>query len=609
MMRKAGLLLITLFALLGLMPGYETQARTTDVTRERYQSVRANVSKPPCKALDFNYSFSIDAGDIQQMLPYWRKTKDDPNWATISKFDLVPDDIINVMDFMTLASRYSESCIMGPFGVQVFGEIADASQWSTSAPLISEAGMQWVRIYMEWLYGEPNAPVNGVHSYRWDAYDILIARAIKAGLLPLVIVQGNPNWAVQQAGGNSGIRPCGPMDPQRSADFVAFVAAAIERYNGDGVNDAPITLGVKPVVKDWEMGNEPDFDYDHPNGETAPGACFGHGNVPSWGLTAPQIYGKLLHDIYVAVNSSGKNSGVSLWFGSVAYDRFTSPTIPAWYTAAYGPVGPFNYNFINNVLDYLYAQYGSDSRFPFVDGWIIHNYNDFTPEWNGGGGATSSRTPPPYNQEILGKIKHIRDNKLYKPGVYDLRTMPFASSEVGLLSAPTDQWTNRSDDIQSMYVPIVYARSIAAGMKFAIWFQLRDYPPSVTYYGYGILKNDFSPKPVLTAFKSLSQKLGGVIYDRQLTPGETGDSQIEAFRFNKPDGGKIIVAWRNNGARMGAKDVPPVTPVNMLFTSALFGNQTGQLLVTDHMGVPQPLLPLGSLISIGQAPKYIEVVP
>lgn len=40
-----------------------------------------------------------------------------------------------------------------------------------------------------------------------------------------------------------------------------FVWKTVERYDGDGVNDAPVDSenGVKPVVKHWEMWNEPDF--------------------------------------------------------------------------------------------------------------------------------------------------------------------------------------------------------------------------------------------------------------------------------------------------------------------------------------------------------------
>ena len=591
-----------------LVPGPMARARTIDPRPEGSYGANVDISGLPCNTLDFDGSLSIDVGDFVAMGSQWRMTSSDPNWNP--DFDLVVDNKINVADFVALGTRLGEPCgRSGPFGVQLLGEIGTESTWSTTSALINGAGIPWVRIYLEWRGVEPNAPNAGAHSYGWGGYDTLIARAVQKGLSPLITISRHPDWAIEQAGGPigayhaSGIYHCGPMDPEDAADFVAFVAAAVERYDGDGVDDAPVhsTLGVKPVAKNWEIINEPDFDYsDNPRGEVDYAGCFGHGSVPSWVLTAPQVYAELVHDVYTAVKGGGANPDVRIWFGSAAYDRFSPSSRPSWYN---GSSGPFSYNFINNSLDYLYSQYGTDPLFPFVDGWVLHNYNDFRNEWDGGGGPTAGRDPQPYNQEILGKIKHIRDNKLYKPGAYDLRNMPFASSEVGVMSGPADNWTQRSETLQSMYPAQVYVRSMVAGLEFAIWFTVRDY--DWLYWGYGVLRNDLSPKPVHTAFQILTSKLAGATYERQLTPGETGNSQIEAYVFTKLDSSTVIVAWKDSGERLGKTGVT-VTPTNVTFTSGMFNSWTGQLLVTDHMGNSTVQ---GPTVSIGEAPKYIEVAP
>ena len=58
----------------------------------------------------------------------------------------------------------------------------------------------------------------------------------------------NPTWAATY--------PEGLIDKVPVQEFVQFVRAVVERYDGDGLQDAPGS----PVINNWELYNEPDGD-------------------------------------------------------------------------------------------------------------------------------------------------------------------------------------------------------------------------------------------------------------------------------------------------------------------------------------------------------------
>ena len=78
-------------------------------------------------------------------------------------------------------------------------------------------------------------------------YDELFGHASSLGLKVIAEIQGNPSWAAEFPGG-----------PPHDYDTLAqFMAAAVERYDGDGIDDAPGNI----QIQHWELYNEPDnFD-------------------------------------------------------------------------------------------------------------------------------------------------------------------------------------------------------------------------------------------------------------------------------------------------------------------------------------------------------------
>ena len=486
-----------------------------------------------------------------------------------------------------------------------------------------DAGVLWARTSVSWSSVEPsNMDLTDSVSGNWpDGWFQTLVNT--HGFTPEVIIWKNPSWAA--------LKDCGPLnptskytnDPTSLSEFAQFVGALAARYDGDddynndGTPDGPAL----PEVLYFELYNEPDFDLDYPHGEPDYGGCWGQ---------APEAYAQMLRAAYPAMKTG--NPQVQVLFGSVAYDRFTDPcNTPPCKPSGYDPqlIGPFDYNFTQNVLTYLYSTYPGNPALPFFDVMNFHNYNDYRNAWDG---------TMPYDQELLGKIKHIKDDELYVAGLYDVRDIPFLCSEIGAASAPTDTWTVRSEEYQSDYVAQAFGQGMAAGLVANLWFPLADWsqhkrcdqtydwlmggalcsadvdqasdacsPNPLPGYSCPV---DFGPKPVYEAIEAFIAEMGGVTYDGQLGSSETGSSNIVAFRFNKDDGRKKIVAWTDTEERIGKKGVSPLAK-NLDFDASHFGWEwTGQLRVVDKLG-NEDILSGGSSITvqITQSPIYIQVAP
>ncbi|NCC35094.1 MAG: polymerase, partial [Chloroflexia bacterium] len=139
-----------------------------------------------------------------------------------------------------------------------------------SFELTAELGARFVRMQVPWddleIHGRGdfedrrNVEAIGVVS-AWAKYDRIASAARDAGIELIWRLERPPVWArsqfeadpVFQAGllvdGNS----TGP--PDDLADYAAFVRAVVERYNGDGVDDAPGS----PVVRHFQIWNEPNL--------------------------------------------------------------------------------------------------------------------------------------------------------------------------------------------------------------------------------------------------------------------------------------------------------------------------------------------------------------
>jgi hypothetical protein len=231
----------------------------------------------------------------------------------------------------------------------------------------------------------------------------------------------------------------------------------------------------------------------------------------------------------------------------------------------------------------------------------IHAYNDFRNNWDNG----------PYKEEFRGKLDHFRENKLLVPGVYDLRDMPIAITELGLSSAPSDAFTERSEEIQAYYPAQILARAKAEGLVAVLWFVGKDRFTGAceniyAWQTFGLLRSkkvfdeaalcpenpipsytvsvDNQAKPAHLAYKTAMEQLAGRSLDAELDAAQTGSVEIEAYRFKDASNAHLIVAFTDSGERLGRITPPLPVTRTMTFDASLLPGWTDRIAIVDHLG-------------------------
>src|SRR5579859_6839086 len=206
---------------------------------------------------------------------------------------------------------------VSPFGIDMYSNNSDADGQSK----MQAAGAGWETVVFHWSDVEPTAPISGVHTYNWSTFDGVAARAQASGMSLFVLFSSNPSWAAALAGG--------PVTSTHVVDLNNVVAAAAERYDGDGLDDAP----GDPVVRYWSFYAEPD------NNSLSAAQHAGKGY---WGDN-PSGYGDMIAGVSTAMHAANPQAVVMI--GGLAYDAFT-------------PTGHYVKAFLGGVLDRLNPNYG-----------------------------------------------------------------------------------------------------------------------------------------------------------------------------------------------------------------------------------------------------------
>ncbi|RME85269.1 MAG: hypothetical protein D6775_03285 [Caldilineae bacterium] len=96
---------------------------------------------------------------------------------------------------------------------------------------------------VRWGLIEPQPPQNGFHTYQWDdeivALDTRVQAYQSAGFQLVMVLRAWNTWAraVAPQGGLAAAAASTPPKPEFLADYSAWVAAVVERYDADGVDD------------------------------------------------------------------------------------------------------------------------------------------------------------------------------------------------------------------------------------------------------------------------------------------------------------------------------------------------------------------------------------
>ncbi len=404
-------------------------------------------------------------------------------------------------------------------------------------PSMAEIGVKWVRTYLFWSDVEPVR--EDPPRFHWTKYDDLFKRLREMGFTPIVIIAGNPSWISTYPGG--------PFDKGDVKDYIRFVKALVERYNGDGKNDAPGS----PKILYWEIYNEPDL------------TSLQYASYPVWGFwgNQPAEYADLLKAVYPVIKKASPDAQVVL--GGIALDNWTH----------------FNSGFFDQVL-----KAGGGEFFDIMN---FHYYYPFRTVWGR------------YGPDIIGKTNYIK-NRLAS---YGLRKEIFCT-EAGHWSAE-----DSSSEFQASYLAKLFTRGIAADLKSMIWFVLVDRDTKGTDSTRGLFDPRANKKLSYHVLKHLTSYMKGAVYRQPLSFTEGDDIAIDwsweeriRQRFSP---GSIVEGYRfyNPGLK---KDISISWSNSREFQAKLFGRS---IRVFDHHGKVKDLKPpMGSPFSIklGSDPIFVE---
>jgi hypothetical protein len=350
---------------------------------------------------------------------------------------------------------------------------------SSAYNALLESKAQWVRVALDWALVEPSNTTPD--RYNWRHADGVVGASNHACLETILTFGTAPRWVTSASNG--------PIQETRFPDVAEFLAAVVERYDGDGLRDAP----GKPIINYIEIYNEPD-------GRPLPNA----GNFSTWGNNGA-LYAKLLATVYPAMKKANPN--IQVLIGGLAYDQFDE--------------------FVETFLDDVIANGGGQ----YFDIMNFHAYPLFGPEWAGEFNGPG----------LLEKTAHIR-KKLADLGVPN---KPIIITESGWHNnAHPDLPSN--DKTQMRLIVQLLTQAKAANVRALIYFSFVDPSFGADEIMNGLLTPNIPPvkKPAFNTYKMAVELLGPARFDRILPERETRSADMQVYQFTDTARNvRIYVAW------------------------------------------------------------------
>jgi aryl-phospho-beta-D-glucosidase BglC (GH1 family) len=321
----------------------------------------------------------------------------------------------------------------------------------------------------------------------------------------------------------------GPVDKVAPTRLATFWKALAERYSRPPFN-----------VHFWELFNEPD-------------GTAGTDHARGFGLHAAD-YVALLRAGVPAVRSVDPQAQFVL--GGLGYEWFIDET----------PPGPFNRNFLRD-----FAQAGGGDYIDYVN---FHYYPQ-NPHW----------------PSVADKTATLRQ-VLTTLGL----PQPLINTEIGLTSSNDPRWQPPgwplgSEAVQARFLTRAYTEGLGAGLGSIAWFTLHDWnPPSAglqIFAQAGLMRQDWSPKPAVQAYRTLMAQIGDRPALRRLDAATLGSAALDGYAFGTP-GDQVWVVWSRTDAT-----VPARLPV------------AGTIRALDLYGATLSLS--GGRLAVGPDPVYLQV--
>jgi hypothetical protein len=384
----------------------------------------------------------------------------------------------------------------------------DGDGVSTLIRLGQEAGVQWAREELSWANLEP-APGD----FSWGHFDSRLGQLANAGYGIVGMLLTTPGWA--RPDGCSADYWCAPANAQ---DFGDFVGAVVERYDGDGNNDAPGS----PRVAAWQIWNEP-------------------GVRDTW-EGSPARYGEMLVAGYNAAKAADPSATVATG-GIYIYDGFgTDPNdgIP----------------FLNEAFAAVPAAANS------FDALAIHPYMpDVAPDATvnpAGTGIFSTIT-------LWGRIETAQ--RWLQEHPRDGRVRPLWISEMGWSTCQPGRGgcsdaLSKSESQQANYLVRAYGLALAQGVQHMSYFQFEDKfdNPDRNFWAeaaiLGTAGEGYRQKAAYTAYQVMQGQLTGTTFSGfgplntfTYDPTINNPEALYHLQFAGADNLRVDLLWRNQGTQ------------------------------------------------------------
>ncbi len=429
-----------------------------------------------------------------------------------------------------------------PFGVAIWPRQLVPEQ----APSARQVGACWARVNIYWDEIEPER--TEPRTFNWETADTVINGAVNAGLRPIVTIGANPRWAAETYGGPT----------YNVNEILGFLTALAERYDCDGIMDAPGS----PYVQIWEIYNEPD------NYSPDIAALRGFGN---WGLQG-EAYAQFLGQARAALRLGNPNALVAM--GGLAHEY--APNI-------------FNLDFPHKVLSYA-RDHPGEVLFDFFN---IHYFPVYESAYSGWGRGISGKTKYFYEMMDFYTVKY-----------------PILVTEMGYWSSSNQPspWQGSYEE-QTRLVVLEYVRSIATNIHASFWLLVYDLPAS---HGVerGLFDIDGIPKPAANAYRTLVNKLQDKYFERSLSTDELGNTAAEGYLFRSvKDGRQLYIVWTNDDSKGRLRVQAPAILVSDKLSSELpmtpvLAHFDPYIIRDEDDGNPDGII----WVTFGVDPIYIEVI-
>jgi hypothetical protein len=293
-----------------------------------------------------------------------------------------------------------------------------------------------------------------------------------ANITPIIIVDDYPRWATDNTVRIDGLpTSCGPLLPERYADFARFMRELVTRYSTSEFN-----------AHIWEMGNEPDVDPDTVAPDSDFG-CWGDADDPFYNGRA---YGQMLMTVTPVIRAVDPQAQV--WIGGLLLDRPYSND---------GNIGQPE-DFFRGILEA-----GADPYFDMISYHAYLGYNSLrkdedildTTVWYGWGGMLRGKA---------SYLRRIMDD-------YGVDYKPVFITETSQLCGWCEDYPDYLPglfDMQANLVPRSFPRAMAAEISGFIWFPLEE-----CFWQYSSLLDQWMiPKPAYNSYQTFNAMVGDATF-------------------------------------------------------------------------------------------------